>query len=108
METLGVGIIIIPLVIVIMSFFYESKILNFFATFFALSGNIFSLYQTISQNLLEEKFKVGFLTLYNNISYEKKVSAFKHVFEEKITLYAAKVANPSAYETMCKQYSREC
>jgi hypothetical protein len=48
METFGVGIIIIPLVIDYV-LFLESKIFNIFATFFALGGNIFSLYQTIAK-----------------------------------------------------------
>lgn len=42
--------------------------------------------QMASNGLLEERFKAGFLTVYNTISQDKKEKAFQQLFDEKLAV----------------------
>jgi hypothetical protein len=82
-----------------MSFFYDkSKILNFITNFFTISGILFTFVYAANSNLLEERFKAVFFTLYHEVSYQKKEIAFKLMFDEKVLLYGDKVIDKAAYQ----------
>src|SRR3978361_358183 len=94
LEKIGTIIIIVPLTIVVLSFFFEeSRFLKITSAFFALSGNIFTLFHSISQGLLEERFKVGFINIFHEVSFENKVKAFQMALNDNAHIYINKVNN---------------
>lgn len=99
-ESAGVFIVVLPMAVVIVSLLYnKSGTLNVFSLIFSVSGNIFSLYHSINLGLLEERFKVGFLTVYNHVSQEQKVSVFKYIFNEQIQNFSVEIQNKKEFET---------
>lgn len=77
LKKVGTMIIMVPLTMVLLSFFIEeSRFLKITSAFLAISNNIFSLFHSISQGLLEERFKVGVISIYHEVSFDNKVKAF--------------------------------
>lgn len=64
-ENIGLLLIIIPLAVVIMSFYDDSRILKFFSGMFSLGGTFFAFVHTTSIALLEEKFRAGLITIFH-------------------------------------------
>src|ERR1700728_396607 len=63
-ESLGTYVLVIPLVIVIMSFYDDkSRLLKIVAGLFSFGGTIVALFHSISLGMLEEKFKLGFFNI---------------------------------------------
>jgi hypothetical protein len=88
-NNIGLLLLVIPLGIVASSLFKEEERSPFFrnaSIFISSAGNVLGLCIGFSKGLyLDEYFKVGpILTVFNKISYEKKVLAFTELFNNCI------------------------
>jgi len=83
-ENIGLLLIIIPLAVVIMSFYDDSRILKFFSGMFSLGGTFFAFVHTTSIALLEEKFRAGLITIFHQAKFTDKIAIFQAVFDGKI------------------------
>ncbi len=98
LENVGMLITVIPLTIVIMSLIYnENVFLRISSAFFAVSGNLFSVTHLFNQGLLQERFNVGFITIFHEISLQQKEKVFKYFFESKIYDYAKNIQSPTEF-----------
>lgn len=95
-------LLVIPLTIIILSFYYpQIKWLQILASFLVISGSIFSigsLDHLASKGLLEEYFKTFFLTIYNAPSLESKIKLFSDFFNQKINTYVLPVENVNDFK----------
>jgi cell pole-organizing protein PopZ len=89
-ETIGVYTLIGPMAIVIVSFFYKSTLLQIVANFFAVSGNLFTLIHGLNTGLLQDKFQVGFMAIYNKFTFETKINTFKSHLSHDLQSYVGK------------------
>jgi hypothetical protein len=89
-ETIGVYTLIGPMAIVIVSFFYKSTLLQIVANFFAVSGNLFTLIHGLNTGLLQDKFQVGFMAIYNKFTFETKINTFQSHLRHDLQSYVGK------------------
>lgn len=94
------------MVIVILSLLNpERKLIALFSNF--LSGNIFTLIHSLSKGLLEDFFRVGFLTIYHESNFEKKSAVFSLNFKQHIELIHAKVKNKEEFEAYVQKFMQD-
>jgi hypothetical protein len=97
-ESFGMFIMIIPLSIVLLSFVYpDVKALRISSGFLGVAGSLFGLFHGLSQGLLEERFKAGFVTIYHQVKLEHKELLFKRIFDSKLQEHASTAADPTGY-----------
>lgn len=103
-ESLSMFIIIVPLTIIIMSFYYpENTRLKMLAGFCAIGGNLFTIAHLASKGLLEESFKTLFFTVYNVPSLDTKQKLFIDFFNQRINIYSKNVANVEDFKDFIQQ-----
>nr|AAC15934.1 unassigned reading frame [Physarum polycephalum]AAC15942.1 unassigned reading frame [Physarum polycephalum]BAA06115.1 ORF-640 [Physarum polycephalum] len=97
-EHLSMFLIIIPLTIILLSFYYpESQKLRILAGFCAIGGNLFSVAHLASKGLLEESFRTFFLTIYNVPSLDVKIKLFSDFFNQRINIHTSTVENITTF-----------
>lgn len=62
-----------------------------------------TFFHAFNSGLLEERFKIGFLTIYHSISQQKKEKAFQILFDEKINIYSQNVVNSLDFESFVQK-----
>ena len=103
-EHLSMSIIIIPLTIILLSFYYpESTKLRILSGFCAIGGNLFSIAHLASKGLLEESFRTFFLTVYNVPSLDTKIKLFSDFFNQRINIHALTIENITAFRDFIQQ-----
>lgn len=98
LEFIGLSFCVIPMSIVIVSFFHSNTGLRIISNFFAVSGNIFSSYHLMSKGLLDQYFRTPLFTIYNIPSLDTKKALFSEYFNTRINLYLDKIEDPMGYK----------
>jgi predicted nucleic acid-binding Zn-ribbon protein len=104
-ENIGMLFLIVPLVILIMSFYDdESRILKILSGIFSFSGSIFALFHSLSYGLLEDRFRAGFLTIFHEVKLTDKIKLFQLAFDTKVQEYASSMKDPLKYQEFIQAF----
>lgn len=104
-ETIGAGLVILPVTIIILNLFYiENKVLSIMAAFCTIGGGLFSLMHLASKGLLEDYFRAGIFTIYNALSLEAKQKLFSDFFNHKINIYKSNIADIIEFKNYAQNY----
>src|ERR1700761_5111252 len=82
-ESMGMLIIVIPMAIVLASFFEKNRFLQFLSMLCSYSGILFSLAHTTGRNLLEERMKTTLYTVFNTQNFVEKSELFRNAFNQR-------------------------
>src|SRR6201986_5500164 len=80
---MGMLIIVIPMAIVLASFFEKNRFLQFLSMLCSYSGILFSLAHTTGRNLLEERMKTTLYTVFNTQNFVEKSELFRNAFNQR-------------------------
>jgi hypothetical protein len=74
-------ILIIPLSLIITSFFHENRILQLFATWFSFGGSIFAVFFGVFNRTLLDNINLKFFRITHLLSLQEKQELFKEKFQ---------------------------
>lgn len=104
LESFNMSIIIFPLTIILLSFYYpDNNKLRILSGFCAIGGNLFSIGHLASKGLLDEYFKTFFLTVYNAPSLETKIKLFSDFFNQRINIHTSTVQNIIEFKSFVQE-----
>lgn len=91
----GTMILIIPLSLIVTSFFHESRILHLFATWFSFGGSLFAVFYGLFNRTLLDHINLKFFTITHLLTLEEKYI----IFVREYTLIANALGNTIAAKT---------